>query len=85
MSKTLTVTLRPKTVTKLRRLAEKGGESLESLVGRLLEDISVELAVKEGVPAELSAAQLTDLRKRIKNPGPFATQKEVAAILAKFK
>ena len=85
MSETLTVKLNPKTATKLRRMASEGGESLEALVQRLLEDLSAELAKGEGAAAQLSEAQLADLRKRAKNPGPFATAKEVAAVLSKFK
>jgi len=85
MSETLAVKLKPKTASKLRRLAAKGGESLETLVQRLLEDISVELTDRDGAPAELSDAQIADLRRRAKNPGPFATAKEVAAVLSKFK
>ena len=85
MSETLTVRLNPKTASKLRRLAAKGGESLETLVQRLVEDISTELSAADSAPAELSDAQIADLRRRAKNPGPFATPKEVAAVLSKFK
>ena len=82
MSETLTVKLNPKTASKLRRLAAKEGESLETLVQRLLKDLSGE---RSGTSAQLSDAQVADLRKRAKNPGPFATPKEVAAVLSKFK
>ncbi len=85
MSETLTVKLNPKTASKLRRLAAKGGESLEALVQRLVEDISVELTGGDGAAAELSDAQIADLRKRARNPGPFATPKEIAAVLSKFE
>ena len=85
MSETLTVKLNPGTASKLRQLATKEGESLESIVQRLLEDLSAELGRTERSPAQLSAGQIADMRKRAKNPGPFATAKEVAAILSKFK
>lgn len=83
MSEMLTLKLKPKMASKLRRLAAKGGESLEALVQRLLEELTTERAADEG--AQLSDAQLADLRKRTKNPGPFANEKEVAAVLSKFK
>ena len=84
MSETLTLKLTPKTASKLRRLAAKGGETLETLVQRLLEDLSAGLA-SDGAPAELSETQIADLRRRLKSPGPFATAKEAATVLAKFK
>ena len=83
MSEMLTLKLKPKTASKLRRLAAKGGESLEALVQRLLEELTTESA--GGESAQLSDGQLADLRKRAKNPGPFAPDKEVAAVLSKFK
>lgn len=85
MSETLTVKLNPKTASKLRRLAAKGGETLEALVLRLLEDLSAELAADDGTTAQLSDVQIADLRKRVKTPGPLATAKEVTAVLSKFK
>jgi transposase len=85
MSETLTVKLNLRTASKLRRLAAKEGGSLETLVQRLLEDLTAELGGAEGAPARLSDPQVEDLRKRAKSPGPFATAKEVAAVLSKFK
>lgn len=82
MSEMLTLKLKPKTASKLRRLAAKG-ESLEALVQRLLDELTAEAA--GGEDARLSNAQIADLRKRAKNPGPFATPKEVATVLSKFK
>jgi hypothetical protein len=79
----LTLKLKPKTALKLRRLAAKGGESLEELVQRLLEQLA-SIRPKE-LEAQLSDEQLDDLRRRAKNPGPFATPKEVAVVLSKFK
>ena len=37
------------------------------------------------IVSRYSPAQLADLRKRAKNPGPFATAKETVAVLSKFK
>jgi hypothetical protein len=81
MTHALTVKLKPETELRLRRLAVEEGASLEVLVERLLEDISVELETDN----QLSEAQLTDLRNRIKNPSPLASPERVAAVLAKFK
>jgi len=83
MTETLTVKLNPKTASKLRRWAAKEGESLETLVQRLLDELSAHAA--GGADAQLSEAQVADLRRRAKNPGPFASSKEVAAVLTKFK
>lgn len=80
MSELLTVKLSTKTASKLRRIAARGGESLESLVQRLLEELPV-----DQTQARLSDAQVDDLRKRVKNPGPFASAREVDAVLSKFK
>ena len=85
MSETLTVKLNPKTATKLRRLASKGGESIEALAQRLLEDLSADMTESGDAINHLDEAQIADLRKRAKNPGPFATAEEVAAVLSKFK
>jgi len=86
MNDTLTVKLNPETVTRLRRLASEEGESLEALVQRLLDGISIDLTRSDDQPeAQLSKAQLADLRRRVKNPGPLATPQRVAAVLAKFK
>lgn len=81
MTHAVTVNLKPETERKLRRLASEEGASLEVVVERLLEDISVELELEN----QLSEAQLDDLRRRIKNPGPLASPERVAAVLAKFK
>lgn len=80
MSELLTVKLSTKTASKLRRIAAKGGESLEALVQRLLTE-----RTNDRNEAQLSEAQVDDLRKRVKRPGPFATSREAAAVLAKFK
>ena len=80
MSELLTVKLSTKAASRLRRIAARGGESLEALVQRLLEELT-----NEQGEARLSDAQVDDLRKRVKRPGPFATPREVAAVLAKFK
>ena len=82
MTHTLTVNLDPQTESRLRKLATAEGASLEALVERLLEDISVEL--ETGNDNQLTGAQLADLRERMKNPGPRATPERVAAVLAKF-
>jgi hypothetical protein len=84
MTETLRLKLSPKTASKLRRLAVKRGENLESLVQQLLDELSAELKVDDD-QAQLSDEQVKDLRKRARNPGPFATPKEVAAVLSKFK
>ena len=83
MTHTLTVNLNPQTERRLRRLASEEGASLEVLVERLLEDISVELEADSD--HQLSDEQLADLRERLKNPGPLASPERVAAVLAKFK
>jgi predicted transcriptional regulator len=83
MTHSLTVTLNSQTERRLRRLASEEGASLEVLVERLLEDISVELEADDD--HQLSEEQLADLRERLKNPGPLASPERVAAVLAKFK
>jgi predicted transcriptional regulator len=83
MSHSLTVNLDPQTESRLRRLAKQEGASLETLVARLLEDISAELENDDD--NQLSDAQLADLRERVKNPGPRASPTRVAAVLAKFR
>ena len=75
------VKLKPETELRLRRLASEEGATLELLVERLLEDISVELETDN----QLSESQLADLRRRVANPGPIASPERVAAVLAKFK
>lgn len=83
MTHSLTVTLNSQTERRPRRLASEEGASLEVLVERLLEDISVELEADND--HQLSEEQLADLRERLKNPGPLASPERVAAVLAKFK
>lgn len=82
MSNTLTVRLNKQTELRLRQLASEEGASLETVVERLLDDISDEL---ESENNQLSEEQLADLRERIKNPGPIASPERVAAVLAKFR
>lgn len=84
MTQTLTVKLNPQTEHRLRQLASEEGASLESLVERLLEDISVELEANDDAN-QLSEEQLTELRRRLANPSPIATPQRVAAVLAKFR
>lgn len=83
MSHSLTVNLDPRTESRLRRLAKEEGASLETLVARLLEDISAELENDDD--HQLSDAQLADLRERVKNPGSRASPERVASVLAKFR
>ena len=82
MSNTLTVRLNKRTESRLRQLASEEGASLESVVERLLDDISSEL---DSANNQLSEEQLADLRERIRNPGPIASPERVAAVLAKFR
>jgi DNA-binding MurR/RpiR family transcriptional regulator len=82
MSNTLTVRLNKQTESRLRQLASEEGASLESVVERLLDDISDELDSENN---QLSEEQLADLRERIRNPGPIASPERVAAVLAKFR
>lgn len=82
MSNTLTVHLNKRTESRLRQLASEEGASLESVVERLLDDISSEL---DSANNQLSEEQLADLRERIRNPGPIASPERVAAVLAKFR
>ncbi|MCE9521111.1 MAG: hypothetical protein K8S25_01605 [Alphaproteobacteria bacterium] len=55
---------------------------MESVVERLLDDISGELDSERN---QLSEEQLADLRERIRNPGPIASSERVAAVLTKFR
>ncbi len=82
MSNTLTVRLNKQTESRLRQLASEEGASLETVVERLLDDISGEL---DSESKQLSDEQLADLHERIKNPGPIASPERVAAVLAKFR
>jgi hypothetical protein len=82
MTDTLTVKLDPATAARLRRVADAEGESLESLVERLLQDVSIELNEPR---SNLSDEQLADLERRLGNPGPIASPGRVAAVLSKFK
>ena len=82
MSNTLTVRLNTRTESRLGQLVSEEGASLESVVERLLDDISGEL---DGANNQLSEEQLADLRERIRNPGPIASPERVAAVLAKFR
>lgn len=86
MTQTLTVKLNPQTEHRLRQLASEEGATLETVVERLLDDISLELEAGGAAPHnQLSQAQLADLQRRVKNPGPIASAERVAAVLAKFK
>jgi predicted transcriptional regulator len=82
MTDTLTVKLDPATAARLRRVADAEGESLESLVARLLQDVSIELNEPESI---LTDEQLADLERRLRNPVPIASPERVAAVLSKFK
>ena len=82
MSDTLTLKLDPATAARLRSLAAAEGESLESLAGRLLHDVSIEL---DGPQSLLTDGQLADLERRLRNPGPIASADRVASVVSKFK
>ena len=84
MSDTLTVKLDPETVARLRRVAAAEGESVEALVERVLEDVSIELDRAEKRP-HLSEEQLASLRERLKNPGELASPERVAKVLSRFR
>jgi predicted transcriptional regulator len=86
MSNTLTVRLNKQTESRLRQLASEEGASLEAVVERLLDDISIELETdNDAASNHLSDEQLADLRERLRNPGPIASPERVAAVLAKFR
>lgn len=84
MTEMFTIALDADVAAQLRRIAAESGESVEALLGRLLEGAAAGLA-DEDDGSQLSEEQLADLRERLKNPGPFATDEEVDAFFARFR
>ncbi len=78
MADTLTLQIDPDTAAEIRRLADQSGVSVEEMASLLLDQ-----ATAPGW--QLSDGQLADLQKRLKNPGPFATEKEVEQVLSRFR
>jgi hypothetical protein len=83
MSESLTIPLDPAAAAQLRRMAAESGEPVESLAARLLEVAA--LMTAEEPWSSLTEEQLADLRERVKNPGPFATDEEVDAFFAQLR
>lgn len=78
MADTLTLQIDPDTAAELRRMASETGESVENLAQRLLEEAAQSTS-------QLSEDQIEDLRERLKNPGPMASDEEVEIFFARFK
>jgi hypothetical protein len=82
MADTLTVRIQPDAAASLRRAADESGETVEALAARLLEEAAGEL--DPAAHSQLTVEQIEEVRRRMADPGPFATAEEVETFFARF-
>lgn len=82
MADTLTLNIQSDAAASLRRAADEAGESVETLAARLLEEAAGDL--DPAAHSQLSDEQVEEVRRRMADPGPFATAKEVETFFARF-
>lgn len=80
MADPVTIHLDPETVERLQKLASEQGETLEARAQRVLEAEPADAADTLHSPE-----QIEDLKRRMANPGPIATEEEAEAFFARFR
>lgn len=82
MADTITLQIDSEKAEELRKIAAERGESYQEFAQRLFEDAIEDVTGPEGLQSLLSPEQQADLRERLRNPGPNATEEEVEAFFA---
>ncbi|MES1199024.1 MAG: hypothetical protein ABUS48_03495 [Pseudomonadota bacterium] len=78
MADTITIDLTPESAAELRRMAAETGETVEAMAQSIIRQAVDPMSL-------LSPEQLEDLRQRVANPGPLASEEEMEEFFSSLR